>query len=258
MAPMPSSSGPGRRWPHASLQIIVFCALPPPRMASKPLASPRLGLSASCWSLAAARTRRVPRRAHSHDQALRYEHDNSAKWDPKNRARTKSPEEAERILKITGRLPRPLRLSAVKLGLPPLKKTIVATAKERRAAAEMTGIYSVSRRRPQISHVMKDDSHQEIMENNRWFMRSSAGFGSCLRLQARLLLHRELHPVWGYERVMIYGSMLSEYMVPDTFTNDPMELTVPLKFKAAFREDAVGVLGRHRRSAAQAQPLGAV
>ena len=29
--------------------------------------------------------------------------------------------------------------------------------------------------------------------------------------------------VWGYERVMIYGSMISEYMVPDTFTNDPME-----------------------------------
>ncbi len=30
-------------------------------------------------------------------------------------------------------------------------------------------------------------------------------------------------PVWGYERVMIYGSMISEYMVPDTFTNDPIE-----------------------------------
>lgn len=133
---------------------------------------------------------------------MRYEHDNSAKWDPKNRMKTKSPEEAERILRITGRLPRPLRLSDVKLGAPPLRKTIVATAKERRSAAEMAGIYSVS------------------------------------RLQARLLLHREHHPVWGYERVMIYGNMISEYMVPDTFTNDPMEVSVPLKFKAAFREDA--------------------
>ena len=108
------------------------------------------------------------------DKAMRYEHDNSAKWDPQNRMKTKSPEEAERILKITGRLPRPLRLSAVKLGAAPLRKTIVASAKERRAAAEMAGIYSVS------------------------------------RLQARLLLHREVHPVWGYEREMIYSSMISE------------------------------------------------
>ncbi|CAK8999558.1 Gamma-interferon-inducible lysosomal thiol reductase [Durusdinium trenchii] len=65
-----------------------------------------------------------------------------------------------------------------------------------------------------------------------------AGIYSVSRLQARLLLHRELHPVWGHERVMIYGSMVSEYMMPDVFTNDPIEVSVPLKFKAAFREDA--------------------
>ena len=125
--------------PHAfRLPFIAFCVL--------------LGLS-SCFTAALqGRAGRLPLRAfsgNSHDQALRYEHDHSAKWDPKNRQRTKSPEEAERILKVTGRLPRPLRLSQVKLGAPPLKKTIVATAKERRAAAEMTGIYSVSRCGPE-------------------------------------------------------------------------------------------------------------
>lgn len=136
------------------------------------------------------------------DNAWRIEHDNSAKWDPRNRAKTRSPEEAERVLRLTGRIPRPLRLSDVKRGAPPLRKTIVATAKERRAAAEMCGIYAVS------------------------------------KLQARLLLNRETHPVWGHERVMVYGKMISEFMVPDVYANDPIEMSVPLKFRAAFREDA--------------------
>ncbi|CAE7224646.1 IFI30 [Symbiodinium pilosum] len=149
-----------------------------------------------------SRSRTVMFQMDPSDNAWRMEHDNSAKWDPRNRAKTRSPEEAERVLRLTGRLPRPLRLSDVKRGAPPLRKTIVANAKERRAAAEMTGIYSVS------------------------------------KLQARLLLNRETHPVWGHERVMVYGKMISEFMVPDVYAQDPIEMSVPLKFRAAFREDA--------------------
>eukprot|EP00931_Biecheleriopsis_adriatica_P117368 TRINITY_DN92895_c0_g1_i1.p1 TRINITY_DN92895_c0_g1~~TRINITY_DN92895_c0_g1_i1.p1 ORF type:complete len:406 (-),score=66.97 TRINITY_DN92895_c0_g1_i1:70-1194(-) len=135
-------------------------------------------------------------------QALRYEKDYSARWDHTTRERTKSPEEAEKIIMMTGRMPRPLRLSDVKMGSLPLRKTIVATAKERRAAAEMTSTYAVT------------------------------------KLQAKLLLVRERHPIWGHERILVYGHVLAEYLLCDAISNDPIEVSVPSKFKAAFREDA--------------------
>ena len=31
-------------------------------------------------------------------------------------------------------------------------------------------------------------------------------------------------PVWGHERVMVYGKMISEFMVPDVYANDPIEV----------------------------------
>lgn len=82
-----------------------------------------------------------------------------------------------------------------------MTKTIVANAKERRAAAEMVAIYSVS------------------------------------KLQAKMLIRRENHPVWGHDRIMVYAKMLAVYMQPCAYTNEPMEVSMPLKFKAAFRED---------------------
>ena len=95
------------------------------------------------------------------------------------RSRTKSPEEAERMLRETGRLVRPLRLSDVKLGQTPKKMTIVANAKERRTAADTLHLYHVS------------------------------------KLQARVMAYREVHPVWGHERVLIFGKMQSEFMQSD-------------------------------------------
>jgi len=124
-----------------------------------------------------------------------------SKWDPKNRQQTSSPEVAEKILQHTGRLPRPLRLCDVKTNAMPMKKSIVATPAERRKAAEMVGLFSVN------------------------------------RLQARLLLRREFHPVWGHERIMVYGKMVSNHLQPCANTNEPFEVETPLKFKAAFRED---------------------
>lgn len=132
---------------------------------------------------------------------LRFEKDNYAKWDPKNRKKTANYEAAEQILISTGKMPRPLRLADVKSSSAPLKKTIVANEKERRKAAEMVGVYAVS------------------------------------RLQARLLLMREYHPVWNHERIMVYGKMMACYLQPDANTNEPMEMELNLKFKAAFRED---------------------
>lgn len=128
--------------------------------------------------------------------------DYTNRWDQRNRKRTKNPEEAEKILNQTGRMPRPMRLSDVRMGAAPIKKTIVASALERRKAAEMVKIYAVT------------------------------------RLQARLLLRREVHPVWRHERVMVYGKLVADFLQPDSNTNEPMELTFPLKFRAAFRENA--------------------
>ena len=31
-------------------------------------------------------------------------------------------------------------------------------------------------------------------------------------------------PVWGHERIMVYGKMISEFMVPDVYANDPIEV----------------------------------
>lgn len=135
------------------------------------------------------------------DRPLRFEKDNYAKWDPKNRKKTANYEAAEQILINTGKMPRPLRLADVKSGSAPLKKTIVANEKERRKVAELVGVYAVS------------------------------------RLQARLLLSREYHPVWNHERIMVYGKLMANYLQPDANTNEPMELDLNLKFKAAFRED---------------------
>lgn len=128
--------------------------------------------------------------------------DRGSKWDPQNRSRTKTPEEAEKILVLTGKMPRPLRLSDVRLGDIPMRRTIVASASERRKAAEMACIFAVT------------------------------------KLQARLLLRREFHPVWQHERVMVYGKLHAEYLQPDGNTNEPMELEFDLKFRACFREDA--------------------
>lgn len=133
---------------------------------------------------------------------MRRNTDHYARWDPQNRQRTKSFEEAEQILINTGKMPRPLRLCEVKPGTIPMKRTIVANAKERRKVSEWLGIYAIT------------------------------------RLQARLLLRREVHTVWGHDRILVYGKMIVNYMMPDANTNDPMEMEHALKFKAAFREDA--------------------
>lgn len=127
--------------------------------------------------------------------------DNYAKWDYQNRQRTNSYEEAEMILMNTGKMPRPLRLCDVKLSGMPMKRSIVANAKERRKIAEWMGMYAIT------------------------------------RLQAKLLLKRDQHTVWGHERVLVYGKLLVQYLQPDANTNDPMEMEHGLKFKAAFREN---------------------
>lgn len=117
------------------------------------------------------------------------------------RKATRTPEEAEKMLRQTGRLVRPLRLSDVKLGQQPKKMTIVANAKERRTAADTLHIYHVS------------------------------------KLQARIMAYREVHPVWGHERVLIFGKLQSDFMQPDVFSSDPIETTKRIAFKTAFRED---------------------
>lgn len=125
-----------------------------------------------------------------------------AKWHPKNRSKTKTPEEAERILKNTGRLPRVIRLADIKRGEAPQRKSIVANQDERRVLAEMAGVYAVT------------------------------------KLQAKMLVQREQHPAWGYDRIMIYTKMYAAYIQPDATTNEPFEVEFPLKFKVAFREDS--------------------
>jgi len=94
-----------------------------------------------------------------------------------------------------------LRLCDVQ-GPVPLKRSVVANEKERRIIAEVSGIYAI------------------------------------FSLQARLLLRRELHPVWKHERVMVYGHTKSTFLQPDANTNAPMEMEIKLKFKAAFREES--------------------
>ena len=32
--------------------------------------------------------------------------------------------------------------------------------------------------------------------------------------------------VWGHERIMVYGKMISEYLVPDVYANEPIEACV--------------------------------
>lgn len=127
--------------------------------------------------------------------------DHSSRWDYRQRTKTRSPEEAENIMMRTGRMPRPIRLSAIQLGLPPVKKSIVGNEIERRKIAEMCEIFAVT------------------------------------KLQARLMIKREHHPVWQHERIMVYGKLLCGYLQPCSDTNEPVEMGFPLKFKTAFRED---------------------
>lgn len=140
-------------------------------------------------------------RQYQESPAMRFPNEHYSRWDDKNRKQSRSYEETERILRQTGRMPRPMRMRDIGSFSRPIEKTIVASKQERRAIAEMVGIFDVT------------------------------------KLQAKLLLRREYHPVWGHERIMVYGKLYSEYLQPDANTNDPMEMSFPLKFKAAFRED---------------------
>eukprot|EP00929_Paragymnodinium_shiwhaense_P114032 TRINITY_DN8233_c0_g1_i2.p1 TRINITY_DN8233_c0_g1~~TRINITY_DN8233_c0_g1_i2.p1 ORF type:complete len:371 (-),score=91.54 TRINITY_DN8233_c0_g1_i2:149-1261(-) len=135
------------------------------------------------------------------ENIMRPSHDFSSKWNPRNRKQTRKPEEARQILLQTGRMPRPLLLRDVKFNRP-MKKTVVATAEERRRVAKMIALFAVT------------------------------------KLHARLFLRRETHPVWGHERIMVYGKLVCSYLQPCPNTNEPMDITFPLKFKAAFRENA--------------------
>jgi len=119
-----------------------------------------------------------------------------------NRKKTASYEQAEQILINTGSLPRPLRMCDVKLHGLPMKKSIVASAKEMQEIARRSGMYAIT------------------------------------RLQARLVVNRECHIVWGHERVLVFGNLLVQYLQPDVDTNEPLERELRLKFKAAFKEDA--------------------
>lgn len=134
--------------------------------------------------------------------AKRFGNTRAARWDPEARQRTRSPEEAERVLLATGRMTRPLRLADVKSYGPPLVKTIVANAKERRIAAELTNVYTV---------------------------------GS---LTAKCIFRRETHPVWQHDRILMFAKMQAKWLQPCSWSNEPVEMEMPLKFKAIFREDA--------------------
>jgi len=133
---------------------------------------------------------------------IRPDNDNYAKWDPVNRKKTSSYDQAEQILINTGLLPRPLRMSDVRMHGAPMKKSIVANVKELQAIAKRTGMYAIT------------------------------------RLQARLVVKREFHTVWGHERILVFGKLLVQYLQPDVDTNEPLERELRLKFKAAFKEDA--------------------
>mmetsp|Transcript_55661 Transcript_55661/g.172513 ORF Transcript_55661/g.172513 Transcript_55661/m.172513 type:complete len:348 (+) Transcript_55661:69-1112(+) len=165
----------------------------------------RLFVGVPAWRDSGARgsRRKVARQVQQyHDfKAKRMNTENYARWDPVNRQKTKSYEEAEQIIMNTGKMPRPIRLCDIKANTPPLKKTVVANAKERRAVSEWVGVYAIS------------------------------------RLQARLLLKREFHDVWGHERIIVYGKLLVNWLQPDSNTQDPMELEHRLAFKVAFREN---------------------
>jgi len=120
------------------------------------------------------------------------------RWDQQNRRRV-GPEEAERIILQTGRMPRPVRLADV--GFTAIEKTIVGNEEERRKVASMLAIYSVS------------------------------------KLQAKMVVRREKHPVWQHDRIMCYCKLYSQYLIPDRYSFDPVEIEFRLKFKAAFREN---------------------
>ncbi|CAE8678763.1 unnamed protein product [Polarella glacialis] len=161
-----------------------------------------LSLGASVSWLRGPSLRGLVARRYRREEMLRFENERYAKWDPKQREQCKTPEDAERILRNTGLMPRTLRLSDVKTHTQAMRKTIVANAGERRKISEMVSIYGIS------------------------------------KLQARLQIQREFHPVWGHQRILVYGKLTASYLVPCSTSNEPMEVETPLKFKAAFREDA--------------------
>lgn len=121
------------------------------------------------------------------------------RWHPTRRTKCQSPEEAERILMETGRMARPLRLENVSKVM--TKRTIVANEAERRRMAERSAVHHIT------------------------------------KLASQMLVRREIHPVWGHERVVVYAKMRADYLVPDYDTAEPLSRGFDLKFKAAFREN---------------------
>lgn len=149
-----------------------------------------------------ARRGRVAREFVPLDRILRAggEDDYSARWNYHGRSKM-SPEEATRVLLQTGRLSRPIFMGDIKLKQAPLQRTVVANATERKKIARSMGIFAV------------------------------------LKLAAKVVLSREVHPVWKHDRILLYGKLQATYLQPNPDTNEPMEMNFPLSFKAAFRED---------------------
>jgi len=127
------------------------------------------------------------------------EEDRSFRFVWKNRKKTKTFEEAADVIRQTGRMPRPLAARDVQSKT--MTKNIVANKEELKEAAKFAACYSVQ------------------------------------KLQARLLLKRERHPVWEHDRVMVYGKIYTEYIQACQETSVPIEERWSRTFKAAFRED---------------------
>lgn len=164
------------------------------------------------WSLRHARGSHSQRRGRSKgyewdiDRAHQYFKADNMKyqflrWDPQLKGKTRDVDHAAEIIMNTGRIPRPLKCSEIKLHRAPIKRVIVANKKERRKVAEMVGAFYIN------------------------------------SLKAKLMLKRDVHPVWGHERIVVYGKVLANYLQPCADTNEPLDQDYSLKFRAAFRDD---------------------
>lgn len=116
-----------------------------------------------------------------------------------NRMGMLSEEVAVKLIKERSPFPRPLAMAAVKEDIP-VRKTLVANLKERRQVADRTSCYTIH------------------------------------KLQGRCLVRRERHPVLDHHRILVYGKLHADYVHPDWYSSDPLELSCDIKYKAAFRE----------------------